>query len=263
MFPVKALPQAITVLLLTALTLSVHAQDNLDNADDAVTPYRPSVSSPAQLPQAGQLEFELGGISSKTGDEQRTSLPYSFKLAFSPQWGVLLEGEAFVSEHGNDGPRNSGVGDTTVVLKRAFLFSEATAAGIELGAKIPTSKHSIGSGKADYSLNGIFSQDISVVHMDANANLTRLGAPDDGSGRVQQGLSTSFSMPVAEKWGATAEVSGTRLRGAASTAQVLLATTYNPTKRLAIDVGFTRGLNQASPHWGLFSGLVVPLAKLW
>ncbi len=63
---------------------------------DPVLPYRPSVASPAQLPVPGQLEFEAGGLLSKTDDTRRASLPYTFKLAFTPEWGVLLEGEGFV-----------------------------------------------------------------------------------------------------------------------------------------------------------------------
>ncbi|MBY0574573.1 MAG: hypothetical protein K2P84_12910, partial [Undibacterium sp.] len=40
-----------------------------------VSPYRPSVSSPALLPVPGQLEFELGGLTSKQDDDKRSSLP--------------------------------------------------------------------------------------------------------------------------------------------------------------------------------------------
>ena len=59
----------------------------------------------------------------------------------------------------------------------------------------------------------------------------------------------------------TAEFSGTRRSGADSTAQVLLALTYSPTKFLTMDVGVIRGLNPASPDLALFTGLVIPLAK--
>src|SRR5690349_875178 len=96
-----------------------------------VTPYRPSVSNPAQLPTPGQLELELGGLASNIGAAQRDSLPYLLKFAFTDQWGVLLGGDAYVSDEGTH-----GVGDTTVVLKRAFLVGEATAFGMELSAKL-------------------------------------------------------------------------------------------------------------------------------
>lgn len=231
--------------------------------DDAVTPYRPSVSTPAQLPRPGQLEMELGGQSAHYDDSRRDSLPYTFKLAFNEQWGVLVEGDAYVSERDDGAARSRGLGDSTLVLKRAFVLDDATAFGLELGAKLPTAKDSLGSGKSDYSLNGIFSRDLASVHMDVNLNLTRLGAVDDGGGRVQRGAAASFSTPVNERWGATAELSGTQLRGAASTAQLLVAASYSPSKRLVIDFGAAKGLNPASPNWAFFSGFVTPLARLW
>ncbi|MNM35339.1 hypothetical protein D3C81_460300 [compost metagenome] len=250
-----ALPLLSLSLLLAPLA---QAQDG-----EPVLPYRPSVASPAQLPVPGQLEFEAGGLSTKTDESRRASLPYTLKLAFTPEWGLLLEGEGYVRARDDTGRRDSGVGDTTVVLKRAFLLDSATALGLELGWKAPTARETIGSGKSDVSLNGIFSRDLGAVHMDANLNATRLGAPDPGTGSVQTGWAASFSTPVSARWGATVEVSGTRLRGAPATAQLLLAASYSPTPRLAIDLGMARGLTGASPDWSLFSGFVVPLGKLW
>jgi len=233
------------------------------SAGDPVLPYRPSVASPAQLPSPGQLELELGALSTKTDQSRRASLPYALKLAFTPQWGMLVEGDALVRVRDGDSPGASGVGDTSLVLKRAFLLDSATALGLELGWKVPTARDSIGSGKRDISLNTIVSRDLGTVHLDANLNATHLGAPDTGTGSTQTGWATSFSMPVNERWGATAEVSGTRTRGVPATAQLLLAATWSVTPRLAIDIGAARGLTGASPDWSLFSGFVVPLGKLW
>ncbi len=232
-------------------------------ADEApITPYRPSVSSPAQLPAVGQLEYEAGLLSTRTDDARRNSLPILFKLAFSESWGVLLGGEAFVSAP--DGVhRARGLGDTSVVLKHALVIDSETAFGLELGAKVPTAKDSIGSGKADYSLNTIFSKDLGKVHMDANANVVRLGVAEPDSSRTQTGLSASFSTPVNARWGVTGELSGTRRSGAASTAQVLVAAAYSPNKQATIDLGVAHGLNKASPDWSLFTGVVIALGKLW
>jgi hypothetical protein len=246
----------LALLSLGAISAQLHAQE------DAVTPYRPSVSSPAQLPSPGQLEFETGALSAR-GDSRRDSLPYTFKLAFNEQWGLLAEGESYVSARDEDGRRVRGVGDTTLVLKRAFLVDSATAFGLELGVKVPTAKDVIGSGKRDFSINGIFSRDIGVVHMDANLNATRLGAYEADSGRIQTGWSASFSTPVSEKWGATAELSGTRRDNQPNTAQLLFAAAYSPSKRLVIDFGVARGLTSTSQDWSLFGGVVLPLARLW
>jgi hypothetical protein len=219
------------------------------------------------LPAPGQLELELGGLATQQDGGHRASLPYTLKLGFTPQWGVEITGEALVSQRDGDadGVRRRGVGDTTLVLKRAFLVDDATAFGVELAATAPTARAGIGtgSGKADYTVNGIVSRDLGAVHLDANLNLIRLGDRDTAAARTQQGLAAALSTPLSAQWGATAELSGTRQRGAASTAQLLLATTYSPTRQLVIDLGLARGLNRASPDWSLFSGVVLPLARLW
>jgi hypothetical protein len=233
-------------------------------ADDLppVTPYRPSVASPAQLPALGQLELEMGGLSEKKGSERRNSLPYQLKLAFSDQWGVVLGGEAYISDRQN-GRHTNGFGDTSVTLKRAFAIDDKTGLGLELTAMAPTAKDALGSGKADYTLNGIFSKDFGALHMDLNLNETRPGAIDPGSGRMQTGWAASFSTPLDERWTATGELSGTRQAHEPNTAQLLAALTFNPTPRLAIDVGIAKGLTHASQDWSLFSGVVLPLANLW
>jgi hypothetical protein len=251
-----------TFPLAAALLLTCAASPVLAQQVATVTPYRPSVSNPAQLPTPGQLEFE-GGVLSTRGGDRRDSVPVLFKLAFSEQWGVLAGGDAFVSARDSDGGQLRGIGDTSLVLKRAFIVDGATAFGLELGAKLPTARTGIGSGKADYELNTIFSKDFGQLHMDGNANLTRLGAREPGTGRNQSGLSLSFSTEVAERWGVNAELSGTQRSHADNTAQLLLAATYSPSKSMTIDAGVIHGLNAASPDWALFTGIVVPLAKLW
>jgi hypothetical protein len=247
------------VLLLAGASAGVQAQEG-----PAVTPYRPSVSTPAQLPAPGQLEFEFGALAARGADPRRDSLPYTFKLAFDKDWGVLVNGEAYVHARG-EGANANGFGDTSVVLKRAFVVDDATAFGLELGVNTPTAKDSIGtgSGGSDWTVNTIYSRDFGDIHMDANLNETRLGAPAPGAARMQTGASASFSMPLDQRWSATWELSGTYNSGAPSTAQALAALGYMPNKRLAFDVGFARGLTPGTPHWSLFTGFVVPLANLW
>lgn len=244
------------------LALAGSAAHAADAGFEPVTPYRPSVSSPAQLPAAGQLEFEFGGLQQRSDDSRRRSVPYLFKLAFDQEWGVLLGGEARVWQRDADGQAQGG-GDTTLVLKRAWGIDDATALGIELGAKIPTASVPVGSGRADYSLNTILSRDLGPVHMDANLNALRLGAVDPGSGRVQLGASASFSMPLSPQWGVTGELSGTRRIGAPGSVQWLSALTFSPSKFLTLDIGVARATRPTPATTSLFAGAVFPLAKLW
>ena len=251
---------SLAAVALAGAAIAASAADQ-DDAD-AITPYRPSVASPAQLPLAGQLELELGGLRTRSSEARRSSLPYQFKLAFSPEWGVLIGGEAQVWAR-DGGASSRGVGDTSLVLKRAWIVDDASAFGMEVGAKLPTANDTIGSGKADYSVNTIYSRDIGPAHIDANLNATRLGLVDPGSARTQFGASVSVSTELSERWGLTGEISGTRRTGADSSVQVLAALTFSPNKRLTFDVGLARGVRPVPAATSVFAGVVFPITRLW
>ena len=248
---------------LVLAVLTVLASPSWSADEGGVNPYRPSVSNPAQLPAPGQLELEFGGLHEKKGRARDDSLPYLFKLGFSKQWGMLLGGDAHLWSRDEQGARTHGAGDTTLTLKRAFIVNEATAFGMELGAKLPTARQSMGSGKADYALTAIYSQDIGPAHMDANLVATRIGAPDAGAARMEKALSVAFLLPLTTHWSGVAEASGVRRGGTPTTAQVLTAIAYSPNKKFSIDAGVAKGLNGASHDWSFFTGVVVPVAGLW
>ncbi|MFZ6751293.1 transporter [Undibacterium sp. Ren11W] len=249
----------VLLLGIISLPLQVLAADN----DDAITPYRPSVSSPAQLPLAGQLELELGGLSSRSDEARRHSMPYQLKLAFSQEWGVLVGGELLVVANDGAGQVDRGYGDTSLVLKRAFIVDEQSAFGLELSAKAPTAVKALGSGSADYAINSIYSRDFGALHMDANLNLTRLGVAETDTSRMQTGLSSSFSTVLSEHWGITGEWSGSRRNGTKAQGLALFAFSYSPSKRMTMDIGVSKGLTTSSPDLALFAGIVLPVAKLW
>ena len=245
-----------------ALMFLVGAAAAADEAFEPITPYRPSVSSPAQLPAAGQVEFEFGGLRQRADDAHRSSTPYLFKLAFTKEWGLLLGGEAHVWQRDGD-DRAQGLGDTTLTLKRAWIVDDASAFGMEFGVKLPTANDRVGSGKTDWSLNTIYSRDFGAVHMDANLNALRLGLVDAGTARTQLGASASFSTALSEHWGVTGELSGTRRSGVEHGTQVLSALTWSPSKLLTFDIGAARATNPKPATTSIFAGVVFPLAKLW
>jgi hypothetical protein len=258
MFSTRPSASALALTLLAIPALPAWAAD-----EPEVNAYRPSVSNPADLPTPGQLELEFGGLHEKKGSARDDSLPYLFKLAFTKEWGVLLGGDAQVWKRDEEGLREHGVGDTSITLKRVFIVDDARTFGLELGANIPTAKSTLGSGKADYKLNGIYSQDIRRLRLDVNLNATRIGAPEEGTSRVETGLAAALSVTLNRNWTGVAEWSGTRRSGAQSTAQLLAAIAYNPGQKYSIDAGFVRGLNGATADWSFFTGFVIPVARLW
>ncbi|WP_256735127.1 transporter [Variovorax sp. dw_954] len=250
-------------MLVTILAMTLAGTGRADEGTEyeQITPYRPSVSTPAQLPFPGQLELELGGQGTG-GASRRGNLPYLFKLAFNNEWGLLVGGDAYIWSRGDDG-RFEGVGDTNVTLKRAWVVDKETAFGLEFNVKLPTAKDPLGSGKADYDVNAIYSQDFGPVHMDANMNLTQLGLVDPGSSRTQLGGASAFSVNLSKHWGMLGEVSGTHRAGADNGLQLLCALTFSPSKTLTFDMGLSRALRPRPATTSLFAGVVLPLARLW
>ena len=138
-------------LLLLACSFAAHADDA-----PTVTPYRPSVSAPAQLSAPGWLEVEMGLQRSRADEpKRRDTLPYALKLAFTPDWGIRLQGDAIVREQTADGSGLRGAGDTSVVLKRRFAVDDASAFGLEFGVKFATARNGLGSGHTDAGVTGI------------------------------------------------------------------------------------------------------------
>ena len=232
-------------------------------------PYRPSVSTPAQLSAPGYLELEAGGLHAggPGSGASRSSIPYTLKLAFTPDWGVRIGGDAWVRETEGSaagGRSHQGGGDTAFVLKRRFAVSDATAWGLELGEKFPTAGGSLGSGHADTTVNGIFSSDFAPVwHTDVNLLETRVGVPSGESHPWQTGWAAAFSRSLNEAWGAVCELSGTHQKSAANTSQALFAASWNASPAAVFDFGYARGLTDASPHSQFFAGLTVRLAKVF
>ena len=227
------------------------AQAQLDEAP-AATPYRPSVSTPAALSAPGWLEIEAGALHARASlDARRSSLPYTFKIAFTPDWGLRFGGEAWVRQRDAAGQRLDGGGDASVVLKRRFAVDDASAFGIELGATLPT------------ALTGIYSADLGEYHTDLNLGLTRVGLAETGVGRMQTLWAASLSRALNDQWGLVGELSGTRRSGTDSTSQFLFAASYSVSRALSLDAGLARSLRSGAPDWSVFSGFTLLAARLF
>lgn len=244
-------------LLLAALSAQA------DDAKPAATPYRPSVSTPAQLSAPGWLEIE-GGVWRQLGnDAHRDSLPWTAKLAFSDDWGIRVGGEALVRQTDELGQTLSGNGVTSIVLKRRFAVNEQSAFGLELGATLPTGHSGIVSGKSDTAINAIYSADLGNWHTDLNLTAIYLGAPDAGTSYLQTVWAAALSRPLNDALGLVGEFSGTHQSGAVSAAQFLFGASYNVTKSLVLDAGMARRVSGGAPTWQAVAGFTWVAARLF
>jgi hypothetical protein len=249
-------------LLVLAIT---HIQTACADNEPAATPYRPSVSSPANLPEPGWLDVEMGWQRTKGGsDKYRDSFPVAAKLAFNKDWGIVVNSELGVRRTDLDNMQFSGVGDTTFQVKhRIPTADETTAWGISAGFKSPTANDTIGTGKTDYLLTGIYSRDFSDNHLDANLGANHIGGTTSEESRTQYTWAASLSHNLTEQWGVLGELSGNYRRGTATTSQFLTGATYNYNKRVVLDFGAAWGLATAAQDWQLFAGMTILLGQLW
>jgi hypothetical protein len=260
--------QKIRIVLFAAATTCFVATLKVAVAGETefeATPYRPTVSNPADLPVPGWLEMEFGVQRVKGGDSQwRDSYPVLAKLAFSEDWGVLLGSELAVRRTDLSDNVFSGNGDTVLMLKHRIPTASAGAAwGIEAGYKAPTASDTIGSGQADYIVNGIYSTELSGHHVDLNLGATKVGGITDGSSEYQYNWAISVSHTLGDKLGAFVELSGIDRQGALAQKQLMAGVSYNFSKRIVFDVGATSGLASGSPDWSAFAGVTTLLGKLW
>lgn len=228
----------------------------------AATPYRPTVANPAELPAPGWLEVEAGWLRNAGDGPTRNALPYTAKLAFNEDWGVLLGGELWARER-EDGETIRGRGDASLVLKHRIAVDERRAFGIEAGVNLPTAEDGLGSDKPDWTLTGIYSVDFAEDwRLDVNAGATRVGAPEDGEGRVAGSWAASVSHGM-DAWTLAGELSGSHRRGVSDTVQALAAVGYAVTPGVVLDAGISVGREGSAAQHALFFGVTWLAGRLF
>jgi hypothetical protein len=246
-------------LVFLLASLSARAED----VKPAATPYRPSVSTPAQLSAPGWLELE-GGVLRQPGNvAHRDSLLWTAKLAFDEDWGLRIGGEALVRQTDEGGQTVVGNGVTGLVLKRRFKVNEQSAFGLELGATLPTGHRDIVSGKADAGINVIYSTDLGDWHTDLNLIVNHLGAPDTGTSHLQTVWAAALSLPVSNSIVLAGELSGVHQSGSRNATQFLFAASYSMTKSMVLDAGIAHRLSGDTPNWQAVVGFTWVAARLF
>lgn len=248
------------IVLLGFISTSVSA----DDADEPqATPYRPTVSNPADLPAPGWLEAEFGGLRVLGQDRSRSdSVPWLVKYAFDADHGLLLGGNAYVSERAPGDMAAHGVGDTTVEWKQRFAVDDKMAFGIEAGVTVPTAHADLGNGKPVWLVNGIVSRDIGAAHLDVNLGEAHYANHDVGVSAWQQSFAAAVSWPFGPDFGGAVELSGTHQAGVPTQSQALAALNYNLSPRVVFDAGVARGLSHNAHDRSVFAGATVLLGRL-
>jgi hypothetical protein len=252
---------ACALAVLLAGSMNACADD--ENPEPSVTPYRPTVSNPADLPVPGWLEGEFGGLRTLGEDHTRDdSVPWLLKYAFDENHGLLFGGNGYVSSQLPGVPTQDSFGDTSLEWKQRFPISEKAAFGIEAGVLMPMASHDLGVGKPQWLVNGIFSADLGTLHLDVNVGETHGGVEPDNVSLWQSTWAAAISHPLAGNWGAAFELSGIYRQGTAAQGQALFALNYNWSRQLVLDCGAAYGLTRAAHDRSFFAGATFLLGRL-
>jgi len=255
---------AVSVFVAAVLAaLPVLAQTSDDDSEPSVTPYRPTVSNPADLSAPGWFEGELGGLRTLNQDHSRNgSVPWLLKYALDENYGLLLGGNGYVSQELPGVPTQQSFGDTSLEWKQRFPISDHAAFGIEAGVLVPTASHDLGVGKPQWLLNGIFSTDLGAAHLDVNLVEAHGGAQPAEVSPWQTTWAAAISRPLAGNWGGAFELSGVHQQGVATQSQALFALNYNWSRQLVLDCGAAYGLTHAAHDRSLFAGATFLIGRL-
>jgi len=228
----------------------------------AATPYRPTVANPAELPAPGWLEVEAGWLRAAGEGPSRNAMPYTAKLAFNPDWGVLAGGELWARTR-EDGGTVSGRGDTMIMLKHRIAVDARRAFGIEAGVNLPTARRGLGSGKPNWTVTGIYSVDVAEDwRLDMNTGLTRLGVPGADESRSVAAWAASVSRGVGN-WTLAGELSGNHQAGVSDAVQMLAAASYAVTPGMVLDAGVSVEQQGSQRQNALFFGATWLAGKLF
>jgi hypothetical protein len=251
----------VSVAMVATLALAMESIQRAGaQSDDVppVLPYRPTTADPAQLPAPGWPELEAGGLRAHGPDSARaTTTPVMFKLAFDPNWGIIISGDGYVDQTDANDNTVQGAGDVSLTLKHRFPVDDVQAFGVELTSRLPTARTPIGTGKTDWTVNGIYSRDLGDFHADVNVNATRLGVVDAGTQRLQGGWAVSVSHPITANTGVTGELSGVAQHGTTPANQALFALNWNAAKRLVFDVEGIWGISRSAPTLQFGAGVTI------
>jgi hypothetical protein len=197
----------------------------------SAVPNRPTITTTAETVQRGVLEIEYGF---EVADNHQ-NMNGLLKFGIFKNLELRLANNPFERDDGV-----TGIADTGVGFKFRAITQKGALPTISLlyTASLPTATHRLGTGAVGHSVQILVSKDFGKHHFDVNEGPQFVGRPQGGFDR-NYFTSLSYSHPITEKLGATAEIAGFSKtnRDIPATLTLLGSFTYNVTPRLVLDAG--------------------------
>jgi len=223
---------------------------------------RPLSTDDAGTVEKGQFQFELGFDLTREDNHDREiepSLTVSYGLLERMDVGIA---SSYLFLHPKEGKKEKGLGDTELKLKFRILDEKDMFPAFALTGKIkiPTASESkgLGSGKTDWSLNTIFTKNLSqkwALHL--NIGYTWIG---------EHGVNNELSYSVAaqfilsDQWGLVGEMVGVNnFDGQTGNDPIstLFGIYYLIRDNIVWDMGLEIGMNKAASDFRLTTGLTL------
>ena len=184
------------------------------------------------------------------------------------KWGIVknlelwflnipIERDSGVAGRGDSGAgfKFGMISQTKVLPKIAVLYV----------ATLPTATANLGAGASGHSAQLLFSKDFGKHHFDVNEGVQFVGRPGATGFDRNYFTALSYSHPLTEKWGYTAEIAGFSRTNATTPATMVLlaAPTYNVSPRFVLDGGAYVAVYGNLPRVTFFLGLTYSIANLY
>jgi hypothetical protein len=168
----------------------------------------------------------------------------------------------FERDAGLAGVGDSGAGFKYRIRSQAGLLPTFS---VLYTAAIPTSTATPGIGAVDHDVNLLFSKDFGKHHIDINGGVNFLGRPGASGYDRNYFTAFSYSHPVTQKLGFSAELAGFSRANASTpaTMTLLFAATYNMSSRLVLDGGEYTAVYGNLPRLTGFAGVTYSIADLY
>jgi hypothetical protein len=207
------------------------AQSPDDKDGISAVPNRPTITTTAETVQRGVLEIEYG-FELADGHQNMNGL---LKFGIFKNLELRLANNPFERDDGV-----TGIADTGVGFKWRAISQKGAIPTISLlyTASLPTATQNLGTGGFGHSIQILVSKDFGKHHFDVNEGPQFVARPQGGFDR-NYFTSLSYSHPITQKLGATAEIAGFSWTNhdTPATLTLLGAFTYNVTPRLVLDAG--------------------------
>lgn len=232
-------------------------------------PANDDVTDGTDTTDTGLLQVEFGGVVTRTNAATRaTGTPLTLRYGAFDWLELSLGTDGYLAQRGPGVGRTTGLGNT-LVGARLRLF--AARGGLPIVSLLPqvvlptaSAARGLGSGAVDASLSALTGRDLPRhSHVDVGYGLGTVGSAD--AGRILQqtasiggtlGVTASFTPGLTVAWVSRQDAE----TGTATTATA--DSVFTVSRRLAVDVSVTAGLNRQAPDVEVAAGLSVVVGEL-